>query len=75
MVRGQDIKDLRERLGLDRHDFARFLGLTSYQSLMNIENDVRKPNLLAEKVLRFLESQSKAKALAFIEELNRHECK
>ena len=72
-MRGPDIKALRERLGLDRHEFARFLGLTSYQSLMNIENGVRKPNLLAEKCLRYLNSLSKAKALAFIEELNRHD--
>ncbi len=74
-MRGPDIKALRDRLGLDRHEFARFLGLTSYQSLMNIENDVRKPNLLAKKCLRYLDSLPKTKALAFIEELNRHDTK
>lgn len=74
-MRGPDIKALREKLGLDRHEFARFLGLTSYQSLMNIENGVRKPNLLAKKCLFYLDSLSKAKALDFIEELNRHDSK
>jgi DNA-binding XRE family transcriptional regulator len=74
MTNGQ-ITKLREKLGLDRHEMARFLGLTSYQSMMNIENDVRKPSRLARKVMLYVNSLSKKEALSFIEELNRHEPK
>lgn len=74
-MKNGEIQKLRERLGLDRHQFAGFLGLTSYQSMMNIENGIRNPSRLAMKVLRYIDSLPKAKALAFIEELNRHEPK
>lgn len=43
--------------------------------MMNIENGVRNPNRLAMKVLLYIDSLSKKNALAFIEELNRHEPK
>lgn len=72
MTNGQ-ITKLREKLGLDRHEMARFLGLTSYAGMMNIENGVRNPSRLAMKVLLYVSSLSKKDALAFIEELNRHE--
>jgi DNA-binding transcriptional regulator YiaG len=74
-MRNGEIEKLRVRLGLDRHVFARFLGLTNYGSMMNIENGVRNPSRLAMKVLRYIASLSKKDALAFIEELNRHEPK
>ncbi len=74
-MKNGEITELRTRLGLERREFASFLGLTSYESLMNIENGVRNPNRLAMKVLRYLDSLSKKDALAFIEELNRHDPK
>ena len=73
-MKNGEIEKLRKRLGLDRHEFGRFLELT-YPSLMNIENGVRNPNKLTMKLLRYVDSLSKPKALAFIEELNRHESK
>jgi DNA-binding XRE family transcriptional regulator len=69
-----DIQKVREKLGLDRHQFGLFLGLT-YESLMNIENGVRNPSILASKVVAYIDKLPKAKALAFIEECNRHEPK
>jgi DNA-binding transcriptional regulator YiaG len=74
-MRNGDVEKLREKLGLDRNQFAKFLGLTNYGSMMNIENGVRNPSRLAMKVLRYTASLSKKDALAFIEELNRHEPK
>ncbi|MGE0763457.1 MAG: hypothetical protein AB7N80_09275 [Bdellovibrionales bacterium] len=74
-MRNGEIERLRERLELDRHELAKFLGLSSYGSMMNIENGVRNPSRLAMKVLRYTASLSKKEALAFIEELNRHEPK
>lgn len=73
-MKNGEIEKLRTRLGMDRHQFGRFLGLT-YPSLMNVENGVRNPNKLTMKLLRYVDSLPKAKALAFIEELNRHEPK
>jgi hypothetical protein len=43
--------------------------------MMNIENGVRNPNRLAMKALLYIASLSKKGALAFVEELNRHEPK
>jgi len=74
-MRNGEIEKLRERLGLDRHELAKFLGLASYASMMNIENGVRNPSRLAMKVLSYTDSLSKRDDLAFIEELNRHEPK
>ena len=74
-MRNGEITKLREKLGMDRHEFAHFLGLTSYESMMNIENGIRNPNRLAMKVLLYVASLSKKDALVFIEELNRHEPK
>lgn len=74
-MKGPEIKELREWLGLDRREMGRFLALASYESMMNIENSVRNPSPFAMKVLRYVSSLSKKEALAFIEELNRHERK
>jgi DNA-binding transcriptional regulator YiaG len=73
-MKNGEIEKLRTRLGLTRHEFGKFLGL-EYKSLMNIENGVRNPTKLTMKVLKFLDSLPKTKAVAFIEELNRHEAK
>lgn len=70
-----EVQRIREKLGFDRHEFARILCLSGYRTLMNIELGVRKPNKLAIRLLRYLDSLSKTKALELIEELNRHEPK
>lgn len=71
-MKNGEIERLRVRLNLDRHQFGRLLGI-SYRGLMNIENGVRNPSPLAIKLLRYIDSLPKAKALAFMEELNRHD--
>ena len=68
-----EIRRIRESLGLAPGQLAELLGLSGYGSMMNIENGVRNPNRLAMKVLLYIDSLSKKNALAFIEELNRHE--
>ncbi|MBX3019727.1 MAG: helix-turn-helix transcriptional regulator [Bdellovibrionaceae bacterium] len=73
-MKNGEIEKLRNKLGLDRHEFGQFLGL-EYRSLMNIENGVRNPTRLTMKLLRYLNSISKKEALDFIEDLNRHEPK
>ena len=70
-----DIIRIREKLGFDRHEFAQILCLAGYRSLMHIELGSRKPNKLAIRILRYIDSLPKTKALDFIEELKRHEPK
>ena len=75
LMKPDEIIKLREKLGLDRHEFAEFLCLAGYRPLMHIELGTRRPNKLAIRVMRYLESLPKTKALGFIEELQQHETK
>ncbi len=68
-----EIKRIREKLNLDRDGFAKAFGLAGYQSVMNIETGFRKPNKLAIKLLRYLDSLTASKARDVIEGLSRHE--
>ncbi|MBY0314574.1 MAG: hypothetical protein K2Q26_03580 [Bdellovibrionales bacterium] len=74
-MKPEDIKRIRESLGMNRDELAELLCLSGYQAMMNIETDFRKPNKLAVRLLRYLDSMSKAKALVLIEELKKHEPK
>ena len=74
-MKGDEVREIREKLGLTRDEFASLLCLSSYQSMMNIETDFRKPSKLAMRLLRYLDEQSKKKAVAFIEEFKAHEPK
>lgn len=72
-MKPEEVRRIRVKLGLEVEDLAILLGLSGYGSIMNIENGVRRPNKLAIKLLRFLDSLPKQKALGLIEELNRYE--
>jgi DNA-binding transcriptional regulator YiaG len=74
-VEGEDVKKIREKLGLTRDELAQFLCLSGYQSMMNVETGFRRPARFAAKVLSYLNSIPKQKAIGLIEELNRHEPK
>ncbi|MBX3041570.1 MAG: hypothetical protein KF789_12760 [Bdellovibrionaceae bacterium] len=69
-MKGIEVKEIREKLGLDREQFADLLCLSGYQAMMNIETDFRKPSKLAVRFLRFLDAQPKKKALEFIDNFN-----
>ena len=71
----KEFKRIREVLNMDRHELAELLCLSSYDSVMNIEIGFRKPNKLAIRILRYLDSLPKTKAQNLIEELKRHEPK
>ena len=70
---GKDFRNIREELGFSREEFAEFLCLSSYNAVMNIEIDFRKPSKFTAKVLKYLDSLPKNKAIALIEEMNNHE--
>ncbi len=74
-MKGKEIQKIREKLGFDRHQFAEYLCLSGYRSMMNIEHDFRKASKLTIRLLRYLDSQSKNKAVDFLEELKSHEPK
>ena len=70
---GEEVRRIREKLGLTREEMSEFLCLAGYQSMMNVETGFRKPAKFSAKVLAFLDSLPKNKALGLIEEMNRHE--
>ncbi len=72
-MNGIEVREIREKLGLDREQFADLLCLSGYQAMMNIETDFRKPSKLTVRVLRFLDDQPKKKALEFIDNFNGYE--
>lgn len=72
---GDDVKRIREKLGMTREEFADFLCLSGYRTMMNIETDFRKPSKLTIRLLRYLDGQQKKKAAEFIEEFKGHEPK
>jgi DNA-binding transcriptional regulator YiaG len=74
-MKAEEIKRIREDLDMSRDELAELLCLSGYQAMMNIETDFRRPSKLAIRLLRYLDSLPRAKALAFIEELKRHEPK
>ena len=71
-MNGEEVRRIREKLDLSREDLADLFCLAGYRTMMNIETDFRKPAKLAIRLLRYLDSLSKQKALAHIEELKRH---
>ena len=70
---GNEIRDIREKLKMSREDLAALLCLSGYRTMMNIETDFRKPNKLAIRLLRYLDSLPEKKAQTLIEELLSHD--
>lgn len=70
-MNGENVKKIREKLGLTREEFSKFLCLGGYQSIANIETDFRKASRFTVKMLKHLNAISKPKALALIERMNR----
>lgn len=74
-MKPEEIKRIREKLEMERKDLADLFCLSGYQAMMNIETGFRKPNKLAIRLLRYLDSISKSKAQVLVEELKKHEPK
>ena len=68
-MKGDEIKAIREKLEINRIDFAEFMGLANYGALTNIETGFRNPSKFTLKILRYLNSLPKKKALALIQEI------
>ena len=72
-MNGEEVREIREKLGLSREEFADNLCLSGYRTMMNIETDFRKPSKLTIRLLRYLDDQPKKKALEFLEEFKGYE--
>lgn len=72
-MKPEELRKIREELGLNRNELAELLCLSGYQAMMNIETGFRRPSKLAIRLIRYLDSLSKAKAKVLIEELLKHE--
>jgi DNA-binding transcriptional regulator YiaG len=72
-VKAEEVKRIREKLGMTREEFADLVCLSTYNSVMNIETGFRNTGKLTAKLLRYIDSLPKTKAQIFVEELNRHE--
>lgn len=70
-----EVRRIREKLGFNREDFAELLCLSGYSAYANIENNIRHPSRLTIRLLRYLDSLSKTRALDFIEDFTCHETK
>jgi len=71
-MEGEEVRRIREKLGLTRNEFAEIFGLSTYQAVSNIEIDFRRPSKLTIILLRVLDSLSKMKAQALIALLRKH---
>lgn len=74
-MKASEVRRIREKLGFSREDFAEVLCLSGYRAYANIENETRNPSKLTVRLLRYLDSLSKTRALDFIEEFSCHETK
>lgn len=72
-MKAEEVRRIREKLELTREEFAELVCLSTYNGVMNIETGFRNAGKLTAKLLRYIDSLPKAKAQAFIEEINRHE--
>lgn len=70
-MKPDEVRKIREKMDMTPEEFAHFMGLAGYGSVMNIENGVRRPNKFAIKILKFLDSLPIPKAKRLIEEINK----
>lgn len=66
---GDEVKRIREKLGMTREEFAEFLCLSGYRTMINIETDFRQPSKLAIRLLRYLDGQQKRKLRSLLRSL------
>ena len=71
-MKSEEFQRIREKLELDRNEFAEVFGLAGYMSVANIENGVRNPSKLTIILLRTLDAIPLARAKEIIELMRRH---
>ncbi len=71
-MKPEEIRATREKFELDRNEFAEVFGLSSYNSVSNIELGHRNPNKLLIIILKTLNGLSKSKAYELIALMRKH---
>lgn len=71
-MRQQELKRIREKLGLSREEFAETFGLSGYNAVSNIELGYRRPSKLTIILLRVLDSLPLTRAEDFLEQMRRY---
>lgn len=71
-MKAEEFHRIRDKLGLDRNEFAEVFGLAGYMSVANIENGIRNPSKLTIILLRTLDAIPLQRAKDLIELMRRH---
>lgn len=71
-MKAEEFHRIRDKLGLDRNEFAEVFGLAGYMSVANIENGIRNPSKLTIILLRTLDAIPLQRAKNLIELMRRH---
>lgn len=71
-MKPEEIREIREKFGLDRNEFAEIFGLSSYTSVSNIELGHRNPSKLLIIVLKVLNAIPVSKANELIALMKKH---
>lgn len=71
-MKAEEFHRIRDKLGLDRNEFAEVFGLAGYMSVSNIENGIRNPSKLTIILLRTLDAIPLQRAKDLIELMRRH---
>jgi DNA-binding transcriptional regulator YiaG len=71
-MKPEEIRATREKFDLDRNEFAEVFGLSSYNSVSNIELGHRNPSKLLVIVLRTLNALPTSKAQELIAFMRKH---
>lgn len=71
-MKAEEFHRIRDKLGLDRNEFAEVFGLAGYMSVANIENGIRNPSKLTIILLRTLDAIPLQRSKDLIELMRRH---
>ncbi len=71
-MKGEEVRKIRDELGLSRIEFAETFGLSNYTSVSNIELGIRNPSKLLGIVLKTLQSLPTSKANELISLMRKH---
>ena len=71
-MKAAEFQRIREKLKLNRDEFADVFGFAGYKSVSNIENGIRNPSALAIIILRTLDALPAKRANEIIELMRRY---
>jgi transcriptional regulator with XRE-family HTH domain len=64
---GKEFKRIREKIGLEREDFAKLFGMSGYMAIANIENGSRRAGPTMVVLMRTLDAIPTKRAQEFLD--------